>query len=390
MESVNYNNRDIKIYTILLTILLLVKPLNQIIIAYFPSMSGTIMTALYLVLDLGLIVITIAKRKVLIIRYNFIAAVALFILYLLSKYLFHTTEDNVLYMITYVFVPLLFCWNMDIDYNLFFRICVIIPLFGLPVLGKMFTLKYGTIEMGTSYAFLLVSIVPVFYLFKIKEKSRLLVLASIFDLVYTAQVFLYGARGSVLSIAVSVIAIAFTSYSNRIGLKKNGTKSLLLIGLILLLIFYYRQLFTIGSSLLESLGISPYFLQKTVRLEGNVGALNGRDTIYAISLDLIKKRPILGYGFDSFDYYTGLRYPHNFILQFIHDFGIIGASLLIFPLLRGIVKHINRCSYSEYIVFMILFVSTIPGALFSGNVWNNMAFWTIASYLFRKGKQSLD
>ena len=384
MKSVYYNKREIQIYTVILTLLLLVKSLNQIMIAYFPALAGMMMSLLYLALDIGLILLTIAKGRVIPLKYNILITFLLAVAYIISKVLLHRTDDNILYLITYVFVPLLFAWNFDVDYKLFFKISLMIPLLGIPVLSKMFTLRYGTIEMGTSYAFLFVSIVPIVYLFKVKEKSKLLIIVAVIDLAYTAQIFLYGARGCVLSVAVCVVAIAFTSYYDRVGFKRNTIKSFIFVLALVIFLICYRQLFDVATNILGSIGISPYFLKKIIRLGENTGVLNGRDSIYGLTLDYIKNKPLVGYGFDSFDYYTGLDYPHNFLLQFLFDFGIIGTLLVMVPFIRGQIKHLIKCTYNEYIVFLVIFVATIPGALFSGNVWNNMGLWVIISYSYHR------
>ena len=78
-------------------------------------------------------------------------------------------------------------------------------------------------------------------------------------------------------------------------------------------------------------------------LEGkeSVGLTNGRTTLWREAVDLIQNSPWIGYGEAQFRFLApsaNLYYahPHNFILQFLVNWGVIGLVLAMIPILFGL------------------------------------------------------
>jgi O-antigen ligase len=111
---------------------------------------------------------------------------------------------------------------------------------------------------------------------------------------------------------------------------------------------------------------------------------SGRDVIFKLTTLAISQNPLLGYGIDQFENNTGIVYPHNFILQLLYDGGLVLTFLVIFPVIRGIVKLFKTCSYNEFIVFVALFFASVPGGLLSGDLWTMVTLWVFFGAVFSK------
>lgn len=97
------------------------------------------------------------------------------------------------------------------------------------------------------------------------------------------------------------------------------------------------------------------------------------------------KKPLFGHGIKSFEYYTGIVYPHNFVYQMLFDIGIIGTLIIIVPLLSSVIKIFKRIGdYENSTVLIALICASVPGALFSGDLWLNPLLWLTFSLILRR------
>ena len=140
------------------------------------------------------------------------------------------------------------------------------------------------------------------------SKGKKILLALLFAVCFVF--ILLTAKRSVL-LLVAVLAYALICYRNKKNIVKVfGVTALMGIALLLLLLFT-----DMGRSLLaRTFGSSP---------------LTGRDVIYAQLFDMIKAKPIFGYGFGgTVEMIKGFTNGHNIYFQVLAENGIVGFIII--------------------------------------------------------------
>lgn len=138
------------------------------------------------------------------------------------------------------------------------------------------------------------------------------------------------------------------------------------------------------SNYLAQFDISLNVIDKFLRLNNAGDMTNGRDDIDKVAWEGIWNSPIIGHGTSQFDKYTGLGYPHNFILQMLYDGGIVLASIVFIPIARSLLQKKRLISEEEFILLLCLFFASVPGALFSGDLWNSIVLWMFFGFVVAK------
>ena len=187
------------------------------------------------------------------------------------------------------------------------------------------------------------------------------------------MILVAGSRGPVLFIAEIVIVYYLVSFKTS---KYKLFKVLAMVfAAVVIYVSYDYILLTIGG-LLSNLGIKSRFFTKL--LNGSVMDDNGRNKIWSAAIGMIKENPY-GYGAMGSRHvitsyiYTG--YPHNIILEFLIDYGVIpGAILLGFMLFHSI--KIIFFSDSEWKNVFIPFFCASCGLLISLTYWSVPTYWT--------------
>jgi O-antigen ligase len=104
-----------------------------------------------------------------------------------------------------------------------------------------------------------------------------------------------------------------------------------------------------------------------------------------ISIDMFFKKPILGYGILGFSSQTGMQYPHNIILEFMVEYGIIGL-LALYLMLSDCIKVVYKClrnqnaNYYE-IALSLCWIALFISSLFSGNISGNRYFYAVSGII---------
>ena len=131
-------------------------------------------------------------------------------------------------------------------------------------------------------------------------------------------------------------------------------------------------------------GISLNFIDKIIFMEQSGDISNGRELLYANTINEILEKPFFGWGCDQFYTHHDLNYPHNFILQILYDGGLLLFFILAIPLWYGLKRFWRSCSTDEYAVFVALLFSGLFGSLFSGNLWAGASLWLLFGSLLSK------
>lgn len=102
-----------------------------------------------------------------------------------------------------------------------------------------------------------------------------------------------------------------------------------------------------------------------------------RQQMYLKAIDLIKERPILGYGIGGFEKNSNFGgYPHNMFLEIMVSFGFVGLIvfliLFFFFLKKGLIILYNN-QLNSFLVYLILY--KIIGLQFSGSFIVEYQLW---------------
>ncbi|QHQ35605.1 O-antigen ligase family protein [Algicella marina] len=93
-------------------------------------------------------------------------------------------------------------------------------------------------------------------------------------------------------------------------------------------------------------------LEETVASEDVDGSSGGRVTMWRDALVLVAERPLFGHGFDQYRFVNFGRFewalqPHNELINFLVQSGVIGSLLIVFVALRFWVKALLRVRRSD-------------------------------------------
>lgn len=281
-----------------------------------------------------------------------------------------------------------------IDVRLFIKMIMIFSLPAIMVLDKVFApLKYylDYVSMGVSYSFLTPVIASVVYVACFYKQENLIqkiitILSFTINLVYAYNLFSLGSRGPVFAILSVVAFLFFLKHNTEYGgIKYTRLKIILGIITIVILYFTFIPVLTEIQVLLSDYDLSFRFIDKFVNLNQEDDITNGRDIVYDIVLTDISSSPLWGWGLDQLaNQHHDLNYPHNFILQIIYDGGILFLIFFVVCLYKDIVTIWKRCTIEEYALFSLLFFSSVPGALFSDDLWKNSSLWVFFGALLSK------
>lgn len=247
------------------------------------------------------------------------------------------------------------------------------------------------ISMGVSYSFLMPVVSSIVYMFcyfdkESKIEKTITLLGFAVNMVFAYYLITKGSRGPVLAIlSMVVFLIFFKKKPSSLGIVTvKGTYMWFGIAIVFLWIFLIPML-NVVHEILSSAGISVKFISKFLYLNNENDITNGREIIYSIALADIYEKPLFGWGMDLFYYnHSGFNYPHNFLLQILYDGGILLFIVLVVPFYRGIKRLWVSCTHDEYAVYTVLFFGSVPGALFSDDLWKNCFLWLLFGALLSK------
>lgn len=122
----------------------------------------------------------------------------------------------------------------------------------------------------------------------------------------------------------------------------------------------------------------------------------GRVTLYRLAVSMFQERPILGVGTSGFQALSPQlvgaaqadAYPHNALLQFAAEFGIVGlalfASLALLALTRPLPRGPDRSAVRVLLAFFVL------NAMFSGDILQDRTLWGLLLLILMIGPRRGD
>ncbi|MEG0034733.1 O-antigen ligase family protein [Anaerorhabdus sp.] len=380
---IRLNEKELnKIGTLLVASYISIPLFNQIIRTVFPSLY--IMSKMYL-FGIILLILIIFLKLILqtkykgINKYNFIFTLYIVFMLLISL-LSQKSASTSTTIVSYVIVPLLSGMIIKLDAAKLIKYLLIFSTLLLLVSNKIIIVdSNGYISMGLSYIYMIPIVASIIYIMVLikhenKEQKYFFGILSFLQLSILLKLLQYGSRGPILSIIIVVIFLSIVKWDyNKNQIIFKGTKITLWLVVLFLFVLNIDFILQFIGEVLEKMSISSQLIEKTIRLSKTQSVLNGRNKIYSIGWDGFVSRPIFGHGVSSFEYYTGIIYPHNFILQFLFDGGILLFIIMFSIILRGVNRM--KIDVNQYLIFSLLFFISVPGAMLSGDIWRNTEFW---------------
>lgn len=266
--------------------------------------------------------------------------------------------------------------SCKIDYNIFFISVFVIAIITLPSLMNVDQRDFATKSdgpgywMGISYGSLrlFLACIPVWFILKNRWFKYPLIIPVL--ITYLLFYFNLGTRGAVLAILIFLISYIFITskmLSNRLVVFL-----LLIVGVVY--VYFIDIILFLQQSLLQ-VDYTISALDKIIRLSNNANDIsNGRTLIWNTALEDIHSNP-LGYGISAFEHKIG-RYPHNFLIQILHEGGLVYLLLILYVFNLFYKKLISKDWIQIDKIFLIyLLTAGIVELIFSSVYWRSMFFW---------------
>lgn len=372
-----------------------VKTLNLIVIAAYPSYSGVFMTAMYAVIIIGLLIIGLflQRRSFLKLRKSHWGICILCILWYIMTSLFIASPSvNIQFFGVFMVAAFLIPGIIHIDVRTFLIALVVLPSIGILYLDRIFygeILETGVVSMGTCYALLIPVLGDLVYLrfYYRKESIRMKIIMSFFaaiNLFYLVQMAMFGSRGPILCAVLLIMSFFIIRIDdNKKVFFRKGRVLIIIIGL-LFLIFSFTAILQALQDFLAKFDISLNVVDKFLRLDDNGDMTNGRESLSTMAWKGIVESPLWGNGISQFNNNTGEGYPHNFVLQMLYDGGIILTLAIMVPVTQSLIRKLKTISENKFAFFVLLFFASVPGALFSGDLWNASTLWMFFGFVLAK------
>lgn len=264
---------------------------------------------------------------------------------------------------------------------------MIMPAFGFFFLSKVFQLRdSGAIGMDLTYSFLVPIIATIVYLFfYLKEDKHSIRIFMYFivgiNLIYFLYCLLWGSRAPALSVFLCIVFLLCVKISpNKLGFKLK--KSFMVWGLLVLVfVVYFVDILYLISGILKNMNLDSYSIDKMINLYELDNLSDGREEITKYSWIGISDSPIWGHGISASERFTYHTYPHNFLLQLLLDGGVVLFLLVMMPMVIRIVQMKKTSTFNENVLVFTLFFASVPGAIFSLDLWANSRFWLFMGFL---------
>ena len=279
-------------------------------------------------------------------------------------------------------LPIVLGAFLIIDYKLVFKGCMLLLVIAIPVYQRLFLkanigINYDAVSMSTSYDILPVTIAGLVHFLYFRKDSKIIdKVLYIVSAIFSLSLIRMSYRGALLALVVTLI-LAFYFQKRRDSLRNQLLFLTIAIVVIILLINYQAVLMGL-SALLNKFGIRIAFIDKSVYLLANETTAHGRLDIYRKAIEGFWSSPMWGNGMATFQYYTNYPFPHNFILEFLFDGGLLLSVPLIGIFITAIRRLLRRTwdapRYRFAFVLMIGSIAITRG-LISAESWRIVLLW---------------
>lgn len=378
---------QIVLLSLLVALFVDIKPINMILVSGSSAVSeeSGFMASLYPIIFILLVSCSFFYKKI---KWHFTFQTIFLVIYLLlfykyTQFFIGPPRTRFPLLVAFVLCAIIIPCIVNVDAKWFLRGLMFFPSFAIFRLNRVFSPVKGwtdAISMDTSYAFLIPIIATILYVkFYIKRDQRIkriMWVLCLINAIYFFQLFQYGSRGPLLSIFLLLLFIfTIRKKENAPGISVSKGKLGSIFIILLVLLSSYLLFFQIFIDLFSLIGIESHALDKILILGEAGDVSNGRTYLNTLTINGIMEHPIFGYGFDRYHANTNMLYPHNFILQILYDGGIVYFIFILTPVVIGLIRRLRKCTYDDFIVITFLMFSSVPGALFSNNLYTSSILW---------------
>lgn len=317
----------------------------------------------------------------------------LYLLTLLFNY--DACELSVMQFMFYALIPV-YLISQTVDGEYVLRYCLYISFITLPVINSFFNIQYeqyAQAYMGNIYSIITPVIVALIH-FKLyfRQSNIVIKLAYIYNLYILFKMLLYANRGAVICVLFCIIVLLVNAYDGEYRKKIPPLKLLIIIvlGITALLCIIFAQQILIGlASLMGSIFKHvPSFITKMIKYMGDNDVGNGRTLISEFTMDSVWQKPLFGHGIGTFQHYAEANagkswpYPHQYILQYLFEGGILFSIIPIYLSLSLTAKVIftRIKEKKEFALCCVLVCSCLPKLLFSTDPWASTTIWMLIAY----------
>ncbi|MDT3697066.1 MAG: O-antigen ligase family protein [Ignavibacterium sp.] len=244
-------------------------------------------------------------------------------------------------------------------------------------------LRWSHVFIARTISFL--TLIVFLILLTAKEIKKILFYYLIFIIGFSIT-YLTGLRSAIIGIIIfSAFGFLWQLLRKRITINHLYSVILMIIFLIAL-VYIAPEQFETGQR-----------LQNLLRIDdgefGGDGAILSRIQTYTLSLQMIKDKPILGWGLGSFNGFNNLhwttlqKYPHNIVLELLSETGAVGLLLFMFVcflILKNLFNNkylIFNQSLSIRIFLVITFLFSLFMAMFSKDISTQSFLWLFLIFL---------
>lgn len=256
-------------------------------------------------------------------------------------------------------------------------------IIGLVISGLINLPGFTTSYMFYGYKSYMAAVVFT-YLYETEKEKKYLVFTGIILLF----VLMFGSRGPILYYLIFVFLYNFLVK----GIRSKKFITLMLIAIVVLTALTNDTIvYFISTQLSNLFGFSSRSLQ--MLLNGSISDNSGRDLLYGPAYDIIKEKWLFGAGIysdraliymasDDIASVGYGHYVHNFLLEFLLDFGIPVTVCFVTAYVVSI-KRVLQSKEMKYIGCCIVLTSLwFLESLTSGSFWTMPFFWGSLAFLF--------
>lgn len=297
---------------------------------------------------------------------------------------------NLLMLCAYVGMPFFIISNVKYSANSVLIWTMLISIVFIPGFPIMLArTKYGIVDVDVAYS-VLPSIIAgiVHFAYYRNSIKRIEWPIYLIPLYYMLQLFFNGLRGPLTCILITALLVSIFKFDidDCLQIRKLNRGLWILFVTAIILTFFLEYFLQLVVNIFQLFNIDAYFITKTIRLLNAGDVSNGRNNIWGIAWNGFLRSPIWGNGFDSFQYHTGIPYPHNFILQSLYDGGILFFIPMALIFIFGIYRAI-KSGFKDNIALLIFFFGFgLVYSLLSQDMFNIFYLWTIVAFLLMQQK----
>lgn len=141
--------------------------------------------------------------------------------------------------------------------------------------------------------------------------------------------------------------------------------------------------------LLNTFNIRVYALEKYLRYLAQDKLLNGRDYSWALAMNIISEKPLLGHGIGYYENLTGGSYCHNILLEALCEGGILFVIPIVIYMCGMILRLVNsfiKQNIEEFHWSVFSFCVGIVILFFSSSYWMYPIFWFFVGAYIRNSR----